>query len=152
MKIENEIQTTTTVLQPIQVGSMRLAVFENEIFSIEPWRDPTPLPFAPEPVLGVVTIQGRMLTVLDTAKLLSIDSSSPKSIVALRGKEQLALTIDAATEAIKIPANDIQAPPESSPTLIKGLVKHGPHLLHLLALKELFATAMRGHERRRRRF
>jgi purine-binding chemotaxis protein CheW len=149
---KNELQTAINVLQPIQVGSMQLAVFENEVLSIEPWREPTRLPFAPEPVLGVVSIQGRMLTVVDTAKLLSIDSAQRRFIVALRGKEQLALTIDASTETIRIAADNIQAPLESSPALIKGIIQHGPHQLHLLALKELFATAMRGHERRRRRF
>jgi len=149
---ENEIQLASSVLRPIQVGSMQLGVFENELLSIVEWRTPTPLPFAPETVLGVVCIEGRMMTVLDTAKLLNIDSLSPKSIAALRGREQLALTIDAAEEVINVSAKDIHAPLESSPALIKGIMTRGQERLHLLALNELFATATRGHERRRRRF
>lgn len=149
---ENESQTASSLLVRIHVGTMQLAVFENEVLSIVEWREPAPLPFAPEPVLGIVCIQGRMLTLLDTAKLLNIDSSPRKSIVALRGKEQLALTIDAALETFNVSAMDIELPPESSPAFIKGVIAHGQDRLHLLALNRLFGAATQGYERRRRRY
>ena len=150
--VENESGTATFVVQPIQVGSMQLAVLQNEVFAIEQWREPTPLPAAPEAVLGIVCIQGRMLTLLDIAKLLNIDSSSTRSIVALRGKEQLALTIDTASEAFNVSTADIELPHGLSQPLIKGIIPRGQDRLHLLALNELFDTAIRGYERRRRRF
>lgn len=149
---ENELGTATIVVQPIQVGSMQLAVLKSEVLAIEHWREPTPLPFAPEPVLGIVCIQGRMLTLLDTAKLLNIDSSLRKSIVALRGKEQLALTIERALETFSVSPVDIELSPESSPALIKRVIAYGHERLHLLAINKLFAAATQGHERRRRRY
>jgi chemotaxis signal transduction protein len=149
---ENELETATFVVQPFQVGSMQLAVLENEVLSIEQWREPTPLPAAPDAVLGIVCIQGRMLTLIDTAKLLNIDSPSTTSIVALRGKEQLALTIDAASEAFNVSTSEIELPHGFSQPLIKAIIPRGPERLHLLALNELFDAAIRGYERRRRRF
>jgi chemotaxis signal transduction protein len=134
------------------VGSIAIALPEEKVLTIIEWREPTPLPFAPEPVLGIVCIQGRMLTLLDTAKLLNIDSSTRKSIVALRGKEQLALTIDRALETFSVSPADIELPPESSPALIKRVIAYGHERLHLLALNKLFAAATQGHERRRRRY
>jgi chemotaxis signal transduction protein len=149
---ENELETATFVVQPIQVGSMQLAIPKNEVLSIEPWREPTPLPSAPEAVLGIVCIQGRMLTLLDTAKLLNIDSSTSRSIVALRGKEQLALAIDGASEAFDVSAMDIELSSGSPQPLIRGIIRRGQERLHLLAREEFFDMAMRGYERRRRRF
>jgi purine-binding chemotaxis protein CheW len=149
---ENELGTSTLVVQPIQVGAMQLAVLQNEVLAIEQWRKPTPLPAAPEGVLGIVCIQGRMLTLLDTAKLLNIDSSSTRYIVGLRGKEQLALTIDTASEPLNVSTSDIELPHRFSQPLIKGIIPRGQDKLHLLALNELFDTAIRGYERRRRRF
>ena len=139
-------------LRLARVGSLSIAIPEEAIQTIVEWREPTPLPFAPDTILGVVCLEGRMLTVLDTAKLLDVDLSSRKFIAVLRGKEQLALAIDDTDVAGHVPAGEVQTPPESARHLIKGTIMRGQERVHLLNLNELFGAAIQGYERRRRRF
>ena len=140
----------------LRAASLRLGVFEDEIATIAEWRKPTPLPQAPAAVLGVVSIQGRMLTVLDPWFLLgetnSIDGYSPTHIVALHGDEQLALAIECAEETIEVSKNDIQPAEQEDAGAVFGVVYHGDQEIFVLDLKELFPVAIKGRERRRRRF
>jgi purine-binding chemotaxis protein CheW len=130
-------------------------IFENEIATVATWREPTPLPQAPQTVLGVVSIQGRMLTVLNLAVLL--DSSAPtnnrstQNILALRGDEQLALAVDAMAETIEIGGDVLDSDHESKGVLL-GVINHSGAEIMILNVKGLFPSAIQGRERRRRRF
>jgi purine-binding chemotaxis protein CheW len=83
-----------------------LGIFEDEIATIAEWRRPTPLPHAPPEVLGVVSIQGRMLTVLDPLSLFGETTTllgfSPGILVALLGDEQIALAIETKGETLDL--------------------------------------------------
>lgn len=142
----------TRNLQLLRAGSFRLAVIQDEIATIVEWREPTLLPYAPRSVLGVVSIQGRMLTVLNLATLMNAQALSGDSnfqhIVALRGDEQLALAANALNETIVIAEAELQ----SAEGLFLQVFKHGNAEINILNTKELFATALHGRERRRRRF
>jgi chemotaxis signal transduction protein len=116
---------TTHQLRIIQIDSQRLAVFEDDVLTVSDWSEPAPLPFAPVSVLGIVAIEGRMFTVLDLGKE---PGAQRTQIVAFRGNEQLALAVDAANEVIQ----------------------HGDEELQVLNPRSLFATVMKGKERRRR--
>ncbi len=150
---------STRKVQLVHAGLLRLAIFEDEIATIAEWRQPTPLPRATPAVLGIVSIQGRMLTVLDPVVLLrrAEGMDGPGSfiggfIVALRGDEQLALAIENKLETLEVAAKDIQPPPETAARTVFGIVHHGEQIVSVLNLKELFPAAIRGRERRRRRF
>jgi chemotaxis signal transduction protein len=146
----------TRKLQLLYVGSLVLGIFEDEIATIAEWRRPTPLPQSPSAVLGVVSIQGRMLTVLDP---LSLFDEAPTRhgfpdglLVALRGDEQLGLAIETTGEILDLSLKDIQAPSDPAQTALDGMVRHRDQLVHVVHVKGLFTAALRGHERRRRRF
>lgn len=118
---------TTHQLRIIQIGSQRLAVFEDDVLAVSDWSEPAPLPFAPASVLGIVAIEGRMFTMLD----IGGDPNARRTqIVAFRGTEQLALAVDVANE----------------------VKPHGDEELQVLNPRSLFATVMKGKERRRRSF
>src|SRR5258708_7678616 len=97
-------------LQLVSAGSSQFGIFADEISAIVSWREPTSLPHAPTSVLGVVSIQGRMLTVLDLATLPVHEAQSTNDglsktrehIIALRGAEQLALAIETLGEVIQL--------------------------------------------------
>ncbi len=136
-------------------GSVDFAILENEITAIEDWRTPTPLPNAPESVLGVVGIQGRMLTVLDIARISGVSQTAESTgiseghIVALRGDEQLALVVDKEGEALEVSEHAFRE------TELHGLmttVSHDGIELNVLNPTQLFLSAIQGRERRRRRF
>ncbi len=139
-------------LQLLRAGSSLLGIFEDEIATIAAWREPTPLPYAPRLILGVVSIQGRMLTVLDLAALLSPEALAieglSQHIIALRGDEQLALAVDGLDETIGISEEEA----ETEKGLFLRVFELENRRISILNTKELFATALQGRERRRRRF
>jgi purine-binding chemotaxis protein CheW len=148
-----QAETSTCKLKVLFAGSHCLGVFAEEIEAIADWRTPTPLPHAPKAVLGVVSIHGRMLTVLDVAALLGEDlNDAPSSIVALRGDEQLALAVDRAGETIEIAADELRTATGDERSVIRGVVDHGGDSITVLKVGALFAAAIRGRERRRRHF
>ena len=149
-------QESTYKLTILKVGSMSLGLFEDQITTIAEWSEPTPLPFAPASVLGIVSIQGRMFTVLDLARLVSpnepdVAARSPQQlIVALRGDQQLALAVASSQQTLEVIATDIMAPKEHSLHLFLGTVEHDGEEVHVLDVKELFPSVIHGRERRRR--
>jgi chemotaxis signal transduction protein len=141
-------------LQVFNAASAQFAVFSDEVMTIAEWREPAPLPHAPAAVLGVVSIQGRMLTVLDLSQLLEKPQRSKNSshILALRGDDQLALAIDKPGDIIAQGDGDFEPTMEADGKLIRRVIKHNGDEINVLDIKELFPTAIQGRERRRRRF
>ena len=139
-------------LQIFRRGNARFALLTDEIAAIAEWRQPTPLPQAPPAVLGVVSVQGRMLTVLDPAILLdepADGSSKTNLIVALRGDEQLALVVDEKGEIV--PA-ELGVQSAATNGAMRGVIKHHGNEIGVLDMTKLFGLAIRGRERRQRRF
>src|SRR5262245_17237011 len=143
-------QNHAVSLRLLRTGNVDIAVNEDQVLAVIEWREPARLPFAPQTVLGVVTVQGRMLTVLDTGRVLDLDPSQHESILALRGREQLALA-GSEQGSIEINPTDIQSTTQFG-SLSSGTIHKDGRTIHILATDQLFDSALRGHERRRKRF
>jgi len=147
---------TTRKLQLLSVGPLVLGIFEDEIATIADWRRPTPLPQAPPAVLGVVSIQGRMLTVLDPLSLFGETTPglgfSSGLLVALRGDEQIGLAIESAGETLELAMEDIQPPSDPANRALGGIIQYCDQVVNVIQVEGLFPAALRGRERRRRRF
>ena len=134
----------------MRVESLTLGVPDEMILEISYWTEPAPLPFAPPSVLGIVSLQGRMFTVVDAAVLLARKAATQgRSTVALRGDEQLALAVDESLEVISINPDDVVN--ETDRELIQGTLRLNGKQVLLLDIDSLFAGIIRGRERRRRR-
>jgi len=157
-KTDSETQENCPIrrMQVVRAGSLELGLFEDEIAAIAEWRKPIPLPRAPKAVLGVVSIQGRMLTVLNPLGLLGDTAPgkgfSPSYIIALRGAEQLALAVESVERAIEVTRAEIESPEETSTGPLLGTLNHDEQSIRVLDVKKLFSAAIQGRERRRRRF
>jgi chemotaxis signal transduction protein len=142
-------------LRTFRTGAQVFGISEEEIATVAEWRPPAPLPHAPSAVLGVVSIQGRMLTVLDPAQVLDETSVQNglvwNSIVALRGDEQLALAVEQEMETVEIDESGLRNPPADK-RAVRGMLWEHDVPIYVIEVKELFSTAMCGCERRRRRF
>lgn len=156
---EPVLQQSIRQLQLATAGSLGFGIFADEIAAIVSWREPTPLPEAPSAVLGVVSVQGRMLTVLDLgafpiaeANSKNHEPSHTRQIIALKGDEQLALAVDQVAETIPFKAADVLSKPDDAPSLVLGVLRRGNNQTYVLDLRELFPAAIQGRERRRRRF
>ncbi|HYT50258.1 MAG TPA: chemotaxis protein CheW [Pyrinomonadaceae bacterium] len=147
-------------LVPFLAGNKTFAVFAEHVEGTAEAKMPAALPRAPAAVLGVVCARGRMLTVLDPVALVGGEANGwPKSlpcVIALRGDEQLAFAAEESRDVITIAAVDIQRSTKSEDdvlaTVILGIARYGGEEITVLNVDQLFATAVRRKERRRRRF
>ena len=133
-------------------GSQCIGMFADEIEAIADWRAPTPLPNAPAGVLGVACIRGRMLTVLEASVLLGAGVANERGkVLALRGDEQIGLAVERTGDVVRITIDEIKPAAEMN-SVVLGVVSHNGQSIAVLDSSQLFATAMRGRERRRRNF
>lgn len=144
-------------LMVARAGSRRIGIPADEALDVTPWCAPTPLPHAPYAVLGVISMRGRMLTVLDAAALLGDEGAAGDDaphafIIALRGDEQLGLAVTSVEGAIGIDPAEI-APHEENggQGAVLGTVQGEHGSIAVLDAGELFEAALRGGERRRQR-
>ncbi|HVS21187.1 MAG TPA: chemotaxis protein CheW [Pyrinomonadaceae bacterium] len=159
---ENEITSPDPQLLdlvPFVAGDRLFAVVADQVDGTAEAKTPAPLPHAPNAVLGVVCVRGRMLTVLDPVALLThTPSTLPQTlpcVIALRGDEQIALAAESCRDTITIASADIEASVESRENtdgLALGLVRYGGEEITVLNAENLFTSAMLRRERRRRRF
>ncbi len=137
-------------------GPLRFGIAEEYVATIVEWHPPTPLPHSPAAVLGVVSIQGRMLTVLDLARLSagvgSPANESYRQIIALRGDEQLALAASGGVEPLELPPDTSPNETPDRERYVESSFTHAGTDIGILNVSELFAAAVQGRERRRRRF
>ena len=154
---EGETRAPCRELVLAQVGVWNIGVFADEVERVHSWRAPVPLPHAPPAVLGVVSVRGRMLTVLDPATLLGTERAgrafrSASSIIVLRGDEQLALAVNHVDRTIEVRPDEIAPPADDAPAaVVCGVVRDEHRHTVVLDSRELFAAATRGEERRRQR-
>ena len=148
---ETNATNDTRAVRLFFCGPRCFGVFAEEIESIADWRELAPLPDAPQSVLGVASLRGRMFTVIDAAVLLSEPPAAPKKIVTLRGDEQLALAVSGAGDVIEVKPNELENASDADP-FVRGLILQTGRSVAILDSLHLFPAAMRGRERRRRRF
>lgn len=158
----------------MRAGGRAFAVFSDEAGAVAAWAKPTPLPHAPASVLGVVSVRGRIRTVLDPLALLDVKTSAPVEtdaanaldedsesaassnpparnfIVPLRGDEQLALAVEA-IEHVDAPPGVEGSRDERREPPVRAAFRHGDTHVLLIDPSQLFEAAMRGTERRRPR-
>jgi chemotaxis signal transduction protein len=137
----------------LTLGTLKLAVDSEQVLTTCDWVAPTPLPFSPEPVRGIISIDGRMFTVLEIGRLFGETAATErKSIVAFRGDEQLALAVDSTETEVEVNSNNISKAPEGITRTIRGVWHHNGEHIQVLEVSELFTSILEGRERRRRRF
>jgi chemotaxis signal transduction protein len=141
----------------MRAGGLAFAVYADEHECVTQWAAPAPLPHAPPPVLGVVSVRGRMRTVIDAARLfetlgLGFDRR-PEGfalVASLAGDEQLALAAETA-QTVTLAPRDLKTPPPSHAPAVRATFSRLGETVYLLDPARLFDAAMSGTERRRRR-
>lgn len=153
----NSAETGHRELLVVQAGERLLGLFADEVSCIERGRRPTPLPHAPAAVLGVVSVRGRILTLLDPLALLGERKAAdakvdepPAFILALRGDEQLALAVESDGRTLEISAAEIEPAFGPEARIAHGALKDGEATILVLDVSRLFAAAVEGFEERRR--
>jgi purine-binding chemotaxis protein CheW len=141
----------------VRAGERLLGVFAEEVACVERGSGPTPLPHAPAAVRGVVSVRGRILTLLDPLRLLKsrrpdeLTDTTPAFILALRGDEQLALAVDGPERLREIDVADIKPPAPAEASITIGTFQDEAEAVAILDVARLFAAAVEGMEPRRRK-
>ena len=146
-------------LLPFTIGDRTFAVFTEQVDGTAEAKPFAPLPRAPNAVIGVVCVRGRMLTVLDPTVVL--DSGGPQwqqtlpYVIVLRGEEQLGLVAETCRDTITISTADIERAndgDQSQDDFVLGIVRYAGEEMLILDSTMLFSRAVQRRERRRRRF
>jgi len=162
----NELEDTGAESRParetrelfvLTAGDQAFAVRAEDAEGLAEGLTPAPLPHAPAAVLGVVSLRGRMRTLLyppalvaETQARQDVTTATPRFAVALRGDEQLALAADSVEGVVAFDADSLPASDSRDPTPAVTL-EHEGRRVRLLDASRLFEAAMRGTERRRPR-
>lgn len=143
----------TTEFLLFQAAARWFAVAKEEVADIAEQRPVTKLPFAPPAVLGIVSVRGRILTVLCPLALMETKPeklSTVPVVIALCGDEQLALAADRCGEPVNITANEIHDDDAPMAATRRSFVYQGQRVT-VFEPARLFSTALAGLDRRRRR-
>ncbi|MFL6229099.1 MAG: chemotaxis protein CheW [Pyrinomonadaceae bacterium] len=155
----------TLELYVLRAGGRLFAIRAAEVEATAEGLTATPLPRAPEAVVGVVSLRGRVRTALNPLRLVAARDETdaaraadahadkrpaPRFFVALKGDDQLALACDGAEAVIEVASQELTPTADAqSPAL--GTFTHGGLNVTLLDAARLFDAAMQGTDRRRRR-
>ena len=117
--------------------ALHLSSVERAIRMIEV----TPLPTAPEIVIGVVNVHGAVVPVLNIRKRFHLPEREPdfgdQLIIAHTARRDVALVVDTVSDMVTLPAMELVAPETILPQLelVEGVVKleDGMVFIHDLA-------------------
>ena len=124
----------------VRIGAVREIVRVPEI---------TAVPSAPDTIEGVINLRGKIIPVMDLRKRFGQTDIQPDKrnrILVVEHSGRLAgLIVDSASEVVKIPDEDVEAPPaafqEGGLNCVTGLGKVRGRLIVLLDMSKLLAPA-----------
>jgi len=129
----------------LEVAGSDFGIDIRSVREIRGFTASTPLPQAPEFVLGVINLRGAVMPVLDLRARLGLgvtEASGRHVIVVVHHGETLAgLLVDAVQETMILPADQLQPPPryEGGPTdgFVDALIPLEGRILSLLSVSAL---------------
>ncbi|MEW6764619.1 MAG: chemotaxis protein CheW [Pseudomonadota bacterium] len=108
----------------------------------------TPVPGAPDAVLGIINLRGNVVTVIDGRRRFNLPSvpitDATRTIVVEVDGQVLGLLVDSVAEVIELPAEQVAASPtvnsDDNAVHIQGVVSRPGGLVILLSLDNLTQT------------
>jgi purine-binding chemotaxis protein CheW len=114
-------------LLSFRVGEQEYSVDIMSVREIRGWSRATPLPHAAAHVRGVINLRGTVLPIIDLAQRLGLDvaeASERNVIIVVQVRDQtLGLVVDAVSDILSIPFQDLQTPPDMSQDENTGYVR-----------------------------
>lgn len=105
----------------------------------------TPLPEAPQIVLGIINVQGRIIPVINIRKRFLLPERemelSDQLIIAHTSKRNIALLVEAVSGVIEYPENEMVAPDEiiSGIEYVKGIIKKDDGMIQILDIDTILS-------------
>ena len=107
----------------------------------------TPVPGAPEYVLGIINLRGNVVTVIDTRQRFRLPQremdDSTRIVIIETENQVVGILVDSVAEVVELRASEIEAAPnvgtEESARFIQGVCSLSGELLILIDLNTLFS-------------
>src|SRR5512147_3059663 len=144
-----EVKEATQELELLsfQLGAEEYAVMVDDVREVLKLRELTDVPNTPEYILGVTSLRGTMLTVIDLGRRLGlapgVRDERARIIVASPDEEDVGLLVDRVTGVLKIMAEAIKPPPENveqGAEFLRGIIRKDDRLVILLDLAKAVGT------------
>ena len=140
---EDELLTESRQWLSFVLGSEEYALDIEDISEIIKPREVTDIPRVPDFILGVISLRGIIIPILDLKKRLRLGATelTPESriIVCQHGEKVAGLLVDSLTQAVRIPVAHIEPPPAMLSGLDRELVAGvGRHQGRMMILLQLF--------------
>jgi purine-binding chemotaxis protein CheW len=105
----------------------------------------TPVPHVPPEVLGVISLRGEIVQVLDTRLRLGLPStpiSRASRVIVMSGEhgDVTGLLVDAVDAVLRVEESDLRPPTDSDGGLITALAPKGDAFVSLISPEHLVAT------------
>jgi purine-binding chemotaxis protein CheW len=133
--------STELELLAFRMGGEEYAVTVDDVREVLKLRDLTAVPNTPEYILGVMSLRGTMLTVIDLGRRLGlapgVRDERTRIVVVSSDEEEVGLMVDRVTGVLKIMPEGIKPPPENveqGAEYLRGIVRKDERLVILLDL------------------
>lgn len=141
--------TTERQVVAFRLGEETYAIDISYIHEIIRMRTITFVPRAPHYMRGVINLRGRIVPVMDLSARLGLPSheetAQSRIIVVEIGDESIGLIVDAVSEVLRLPEDQIEPPSQmagsESANYISGLGKINDRLVLLLDVEKVIGNA-----------
>lgn len=139
----------------MEVAQSLYLVRGSDVRELETFEGATPVPAAPEFVVGVVQVRGRVVPVVDLRRRFgepAVERTLDSRLVVLEsGDRSVGLLADRARELLRLEDAQIKPPPrmlaEQAHGFVKGLVEIGKRIYLLLDLERIIGEEQDHGER-----
>ena len=123
------------------VGGERFALYLADVFEVVKPPTISPVPFTPDYIVGIFNLRGQVLTLLDLAKKLGIESrpSSEQAVVIFEYEDyRIGMQVDHLDKVSTVGSDELQAcknDGESKYSFVRGTIRSGSQMTMILDLK-----------------
>jgi purine-binding chemotaxis protein CheW len=137
---EAEAQETRIELLSFTAGDEEFALSVFEVKEIINYQPVTVIPRCPEYIIGVISLRGEIIPVLDLKKRLGIGGAAPGGepmiVIVAQGDEAAGLLVDGITGMIIIRESEVEVTPDvvspEKAEFFRGVVRSGERLATIL--------------------
>jgi purine-binding chemotaxis protein CheW len=112
----NQQNTGEVELLSFRLAEQEYSVDIMSVREIRGWTRATPLPHSPAHVRGVINLRGTVLPVVDLSTRLGmapVEGDARNVIIVVQvGSQSAGLLVDAVSDILALPRNELQTPPE----------------------------------------
>jgi len=147
-EVADQVQTRVIPLVIFRLCDEWYAVRVEEVKEIGGAYTITPLPGVPSFIRGVINIRGEIVSVTDLALLMNVSAARPESsggeastIVVATDQCVSALLVDAVSDIVEVPAENIEPPvaagERGQESWVNGSVFHNGQMISLIDLENV---------------